>query len=524
MIRALWTASFLLLVGCGPQSFEASSDAPNILLVVTDDLGWGDLGFRGSPAQTPHLDRLSEEGALLNRCYAQPLCTPTRVALLTGNMPVRYGLQYRPLRPWDRHGLPKSASLLPEKLQAAGYQTALIGKWHLGHGAPEHHPLRRGFDSFYGMMTGAHDYWTHERGGALDWQRNGSSLHEEGYSTTLLGLEAERFVRRAGERSQPWFLYLAFNAPHTPLQAPQERVDRLTGIVGERRATYLAMVEEMDAALGRVLSALDETKQTKETLVVFLNDNGGARIEGATNKPLRGGKGTAFEGGIRVPGMVRWPNSIPAGNHEQLIHPTDWTPTLLTAAGATVSADEFDGENLLEALQTNHPVSKSNQFFGTISEYGWFLAIIDGETKYVRRTLNDGRSFERLFDLSTDLGEDNDLSKEQPDTLARLATLADAWHALSPSGDPFMISEAPEGWTPPTDWADASRPEEALLHSANPPRPLHQKPNFVLIVADDLGTGDLGYLGGEMQTPHMDALAGQGLRFERFYSWALCTP
>ena len=152
------------------------------------------------------------------------------------------------------------------------------------------------------------------------------------------------------------------------------------------------------------------------------------------------------------------------------------------------------------------------------------MAIIDGETKYVRRTLNDGRSFERLFDLSTDPGEDNDLSKEQPNTLARLATLADAWHALSPSGDPFMVSEAPEGWTPPTDWADASRPEEALLHSAHPPRPLHQKPNFVLIVADDLGVGDLGYLGGDMQTPHVDALAGQGLRFERFYSWALCTP
>jgi len=417
------------------------------------------MSHRGSDIQTPAFDRIASEGVSFARSYVQPLCTPTRAALLTGRMPVRFGLQYRPLRPWDNHGLPQSEELLSEVLQNAGYTTACVGKWHLGHGKPEHHPLSRGFDSFYGLITGAHDYFSHQRGTALDWQRDGQPLIEEGYSTDLLGDEAARIILEHTSQTKPLFLYLPFNAPHTPLQAPDELVAKYAKQHGERRAVYMAMVESMDSAINKVLSALDESGQSENTIVLFLNDNGGARIEGASNKPLRGGKGSALEGGIRVPALMRWPNQIDSGiQSQQLITAQDWMPTLLASAGIA-SATDFDGINLLENIKGNQsPIVRNNLFFGTISEKGWYLALIDDDYKYIRRTLHSGKQTEKLYQLSSDPSEQLDLSQQQPQQVERLRKLALKWHALSPNGIPEMVTEAPVGWELPSDWSEASRP------------------------------------------------------------------
>ena len=447
------------LSACGTEDGKADWSSPNIVLIVSDDLGWADMSHRGSDIPTPALDRLAREGVSLSRNYVQPLCTPTRASLMTGRVPIRFGLQYRPLRPWDQHGMPAGEILLSEVLQDAGYKTACVGKWHLGHGSPEQHPINSGFDSFYGLITGAHDYFSHERGGSLDWQRDGVPLHEEGYTTDLLGAEAARFIRRQRPDGQPFFLYLPFNAPHTPLQAPQEMVHNYREKFGERRATYMAMVESMDIAIGGVLTALDESGCTKNTIVLFVNDNGGARIEGASNRPLRGGKGSALEGGIRVPALLRWPQSIGAGTtSSQLVSVQDWMPTLLTAVGVGCDA-EFDGRDVLPGLtgSADNEIQR-DLFFGSISEKGWYLALINGKYKYLRRILGAGKLTEKLFDVELDPAEKNDLALQMPELLEQMRGRALEWHALSPAGNPVMVTEAPDGWSVPADWSEASRP------------------------------------------------------------------
>ncbi|HJM39714.1 MAG TPA: arylsulfatase [Planctomycetota bacterium] len=455
--------SLVTLAGCTQSSSESPSNSagigagldkalarPNIVVFLADDMGAADLN---SEIRTPSLDRLAAEGIRLNRNYVQPLCTPTRASLLTGRVPIRFGLQYRPLRPWDTHGLSTDELLLPEILQEVGYRTACIGKWHLGHGQAKHHPNNRGFDSFYGLITGAHNYFTHERGGALDWQRDGTSLKEEGYSTDLLGAEAERFVRAQADSERPFFLFVPFNAPHSPLLAPPDLIAHYSEGNSERRATYMAMVEAMDSAMGRVLAALDETGVSKNTIVLFLNDNGGARIEGASNKPLRGGKGSSFEGGIRVPAIARWPNKFPAGaTTEQVVSAQDWMPSLLTSCGLPIP-DNLDGQNIFPSLSGNNILPRKDLFFGTISEKGWYLALLDGDDKYLRRVLPDGRKAEKLFNVANDPEEEKDLSKLEPEKFEAMKARALAWHALDPNGDPVMVTDAPDGWTVPEDWA-----------------------------------------------------------------------
>lgn len=433
-----------------PVNASAPSGSPNIIIFLSDDLGGADLS---SEIRTPSLDRLAREGVSLSRNYVQPLCTPTRASLLTGRVPVRFGLQYRPLRPWDTHGLPTDELLLPEILQQAGYRTACVGKWHLGHGQSRHHPNKRGFDSFYGLITGAHDYYTHERGGALDWQRDGASLSEEGYTTELLGNEAVRFVQEQANSKRPFFLYVPFNAPHTPLQAPPDLIGHYSERNSERRATFMAMVESMDAAIGQVLVALDDTGEAENTIVLFLNDNGGARMEGASNKPLRGGKGSAFEGGIRVPALVRWPDKFPSDfSTNQVVSVQDWMPSILSACNLPIP-DNLDGQNIFPALESSASVTRSDLFFGTISEKGWYLALIDGDYKYLRRVLPDGRKAEKLFHVANDPAEEQDLSKLEPNKFETMKLRALAWHALDPNGDPVMVTGAPDGWTVPEDWA-----------------------------------------------------------------------
>ena len=311
----MWTRVFVtILFG----AYAAIAASPNVVIILADDLGTADVGFRGSEIQTPNIDRLAREGTQFDRFYSFPVCSPTRSALMTGRSPMRLGVAYSVIRPWLSYGLPAEEHLMPETFRAAGYQTAMAGKWHLGHSQARFLPHRRGFDEAYGHLNGAIDYYTHVRDGGLDWQRNGRSVREEGYTTDLLAAEAVRQIR-GRDKGRPFFLYLAFNAPHTPLQAPQALIDKYARIPDQRRRTFAAMVDAMDSGVGRVLGALDDEGIAGSTIVLFFSDNGGPTNQGARNTPLRGAKATTFEGGIRVPAVLRWPGQVRQGEKSKQV-------------------------------------------------------------------------------------------------------------------------------------------------------------------------------------------------------------
>ncbi len=336
---------------------------PNIVVILADDLGYADLGFQGSTdIRTPHLDALAASGVRCTQAYANhPFCSPMRAGFLTGRYQHRFG--YENNVAFDLHnkhmGLPVSERTVAARLRAAGYRTAIMGKWHLGAAAP-FRPNKRGFDHFFGFLGGGHDYFTvdanHPTGEGYrhPLQRNGQPATFEGYLTDALSAEAVSFVEE--HREEPFFLYVAYNTPHTPLQAPASYLDRYAGIEDRKRRTYAAMVSAMDDGVGRLQAALAEHGLREKTLVMFLSDNGGpvrqGSPNGASNGPLREGKGTVYEGGIRVPCVLSWPGTLPEGRvYDEPIIALDLTATALSAGGGLSGEEkEIDGVSLLPYL------------------------------------------------------------------------------------------------------------------------------------------------------------------------------
>jgi hypothetical protein len=247
---------------------HAAENAPNIVIILADDMGWNDVGYHGSEISTPHIDRLAAEGLELDRFYAQPACSPTRAALLTGKSSQALGI-YSPLSKLNPTGLPLTEKLMPAYFRDAGYQTFLVGKWHLGFREPAYRPTARGFDHFYGHLTGGIGFWDHVHGGGLDWQRNGETVREEGYSTHLMAAEIDRLIAQR-DPSKPMFLYAAFNAPHLPNEAPEETIAQYAHIDDPNRRVHAAMVSELDTAIGQLLATLDEQGMLENTLVLRL--------------------------------------------------------------------------------------------------------------------------------------------------------------------------------------------------------------------------------------------------------------
>ncbi len=427
----------LSLVACPLFLAAAEPARPNILLIVGDDMGYADVGFHGcKDIATPHLDALAAAGARFTNGYVSgPYCSPTRAGLLTGRYQTRFGHEFNP-GGGGAEGLPLGESTIADRLKAAGYATGLVGKWHLGSRA-EMHPQKRGFDEFFGFLGGAHSYV--QAGGIL---RGSEPVKELDYTTDAFGREAADFVGR--HKDAPWFLYLAFNAVHTPLQATDDRLAKFPNVSDRQRRTYDAMMLAMDEAVGRVRAKIAETGQENRTLVAFISDNGGPTMKGVTvngsiNTPLRGSKRTTLEGGIRVPFLLAWPGRIQPGVYAQPVIQLDLHATALSAAG--IPADpgwKLEGANLLPLLSgaanggSGHALPHDALFW----RFGQQMAVRSGDWKLVRYDSNadtqSGKSepvtAPRLYNLATDIHEDHDLSAAQPEKVRELQSLWDTWN------------------------------------------------------------------------------------------------
>lgn len=443
-----------------PPDPPGDTPAPNIIIIVTDDLGWGDVGYHGSEIRTPNIDRLAREGVRLNRFYAAPVCSPTRAGLLTGRYPHRFGIMRAVVWPWSTHGLPPAEKTLPEMLAEAGYEhRGIVGKWHLGNAYRKHHPLNQGFTHFYGHYTGALDYFTHRREGELDWHRDFEVNRDEGYITDLVAEEAARFVRQRDKES-PFFLYVAFNAPHTPLQAKEEDLAQYPGLRGKRKK-YAAMVDALDQGVGEVLGALEQQGIADNTLVLFVNDNGGRLASRATNDPLRAGKATVYEGGIRVPAIVRWPGGDLRGGREvdELMGYIDVYPTLKRIVGHTApNPRPVDGLNVLDVVREGAAAPVRDWFsFLALEEEGVQSALTSWPWKLIVKedgaldTAFAADAEMELYRLDRDPYEKNDLAPEHPQRVAELFERLRAFRAHRvPGVAPRSVGR--EGFVPPENW------------------------------------------------------------------------
>ncbi len=437
----------LATLAAGGQALAADTQPPNIVVIVADDLGWKDVGYHGSDIETPNIDTLAETGARFEQFYAQPMCTPTRAALMTGRYPLRFGLQTGVVPGAGTYGLPADEYLLPEMLKEAGYRTALVGKWHLGHAKPEYWPRQRGFDSFYGALVGEIDHFKHSSHGVPDWYRDNTPIEEEGFDNELFGDEAARIIEQH-DGAEPLFLYLAFTAPHTPFQAPQEYLDRFKRIEDENRRAYAAMISVMDDAIGKVVAALKNKGMDENTLVLFMSDNGGVtssmfagdtEVAGALpadNGPYRDGKGTVYEGGTRVPALAWWPGKIEPEVVDGLVHVVDVYPTLAAIAGGQLGKNKpLDGMDVWSSLSEGEQ-SPRTEIVYNVDPFGG--AVRQGDWKLVWKAALPQKI--ELFDLAKDPSETTDLAKDNPHTAAELqARVTELAGEMAP---PLLLREA----------------------------------------------------------------------------------
>lgn len=430
----------LLIALLGQIAPAADPAKPNILLIVGDDMGYADVGFHGcKEIPTPNLDALAASGVRFTSGYVSgPYCSPTRAALLTGRYQTRFGHEFNPSA--AKAGMPVTESTLADRLKAAGYATGLVGKWHLG-SQETMHPQKRGFAEFFGFLGGAHSFFD-----AAGIMRGTEPVKEMDYTTDAFGREAVAFIDR--HQKKPWFLYLAFNAVHTPMDATADRLAKFTQITDPQRRTYAAMMLAMDEAIGKVRQKLTDAQLEKDTLVCFISDNGGPVMKGVTvngslNAPLRGSKRTTLEGGVRVPFIVSWPGHVKPGVFHEPAIQLDLHATALAAAGVAEKPEwKLEGVNLLPFLAGEKSAPLHSSLFW---RFGAQMAIRAGDFKLVRYDLNadsntgkrnQGVSPARLYNLKEDIGEARDLAAARPEKVKELQALWDAWNLdnIAPSG------------------------------------------------------------------------------------------
>ena len=436
---------------------------PNIILIVADDLGRTDCGFMGGKViKTPQIDKLAAAGTILDAHYVQPVCSPTRAAFMTGRYPMRHGLQTGVVRPWAQYGLPLEEQTMAQMLQAAGYVTAISGKWHLGHFRPEYLPTKRGFNHQYGHYNGAIDYFTHMRDGGFDWHRDDKVSRDEGYSTLLLGQFGSEFISRHAGKS-PFFLYVPFNAVHTPLQAPQKYLDMYPNLTGGRK-TYAAMLTAMDDAVGQIVSAVEKSGEMSNTLFIFSSDNGGPSPGKITdNGPYRAGKSTLYEGGVRVAAFATWQGKIKSGNTiSEPIHAVDWYPTFARLTQSSIKQGlPLDGLDVWPVLTENarspHDVIllNTNPNVGAIRAGDWKIVVKTGEDEaedeQPKAKKKAFRPTVELFNLKTDPYEKTNLAAAEP---AKTAELKARLEALARQAIPPKSKPRPKDFKSPEIWGE----------------------------------------------------------------------
>jgi arylsulfatase A-like enzyme len=418
-------------------SVGAQAERPNVVYIMADDMGWGDLSCYGRPDYvTPNIDRLAAQGVRLTHAYAAaPVCTPTRCAFVTGRYPARTAVGLEEPLAWRRQlvaqkrdpGLPPEHPTVASLLKAAGYRTALVGKWHLGY-LPTYSPVKSGFEEFFGIMSGGGDYFTHkDANGEADLFEAEVPVERVGYMTDLITERAAEYLRRQ-RRDAPFFLSLNYTAPHWPWEGPRDETfsralaggyDGFTS--GGSLKVYAEMMKSLDEGVGRVLRALEEAGHARRTLVVFTSDNGGERF--SFNWPFSGQKFDLHEGGIRVPALVRWPGAVPAGRTSGQVAVTmDWTATILAAAGARPHPDyPLDGVDLLPVLRGGRAPFERTLFWRNDVQG----AARSGRWKY----LKDGAKGERLFDLQTDEREQADSRDSHGEVFERLKAEYQGWES-----------------------------------------------------------------------------------------------
>jgi arylsulfatase A-like enzyme len=430
----------LLLTQCSIQQQQDANatSPPNLVLILVDDMGYADVGFNGcQDIPTPNIDRIARQGVQFTNGYVTyAVCGPSRAGLITGRYQDRFGFSRNPLfAPNDPNmGLPLSETTLAEALQAAGYKSVALGKWHLGAHSTQR-PLKRGFDDFFGFLTGGHRYfpeeWTLADEYAVQNQyaayrtkllRNDQRVEESEYLTDALSREAVNYIQKY--KDQPFFIYLAYNAPHGPLQATEKYLQRFEHIEDEKRKTYAAMVSSVDDGVGLVLNELEALKLSENTLVVFLSDNGGPeRVNGSDNGLLRGGKGDLTEGGIRVPFAMQWSGTIPAGMvYDKPITSLDIFATIVGRNKDKIQLQKpLDGVDLLPYLtEEKTGVPHDQLFWKKYDQQRW--AVRQGAEKLW--TTPQSQAF---FNLDQDISEEQNLIKAQQERTLQLQQAFEQW-------------------------------------------------------------------------------------------------
>jgi len=443
---------FLLLVSILLTNNVISS--PNILIILADDLGWNDVSYHGSEIKTPNIDKLISSGVELDRFYVQPTCSPTRAELMTGKSAMRLGIT-RPISKNQKLGLGLEEKILPQYLKELNYSTYLLGKWHLGSYIPDYFPTRRGFDYFYGYLTGGIGYWDHIHGGGHDWQRNEVGLREDGYVTQLIKNDTLKIIDNH-DFTNPIFLNVNFGAPHIPNEAPKESVLKFSYIEDETRRLHAAMVHEMDNAIGEIIAALKKENVLKNTIVMFASDNGGLTPDvelnpsflsipkkigvcdtknrfgikifqwicenysgGSSNKPLPEGKMSVSEGGIRVPAVIWWPGKFEYSKSENFITMMDVLPTILDLINYK-NEIEVDGVSRVSSLNDSDN-SESSKYVVTNIINDKYAVI---EVPYKLITSADG---DQLYNILDDPSENLNIASENPEIVVELKNTLSQW-------------------------------------------------------------------------------------------------
>ncbi len=415
-----------------------SAERPNILLIVADDLGWHDVGWHGGQFETPHMDRLVREGLELDHHYVQPVCTPTRTALMSGRYPSRFGPHAT--APSNLRAMPLGTETLASALQGLGYHTYQAGKWHLG-SRYEWGPKHYGFDHSYGSLAGAVDPWSHlyRYGPFLDtWHRDCEPLHEEGNATELMAAQVVKWIE---EKQGPWFIYMPFHAVHNPVDAPDEFKQRYANtkfhddpVMNDSKLRLASMVTQLDAKVGQFVAALDKTGQRNNTLVIFTSDNGGLNAVGnpyvgkvanspynSDNTPLRGQKNQLYEGGIRVCAFANWPGKLKPRKEPAVMHVSDWFPTIAELVGYQPKQSlNWDGKNMWPVLmgQVTNPPSRTIYW-----KYPGGRAVRDGDWKLIMHAKKGVPGATELFNLADDPYEKRELASAEPERVEKLKAI-----------------------------------------------------------------------------------------------------